>query len=70
MENCIKNVESDVYANIYSDHYPVWATYKLKLRKNVKFQPAKPKYIKPNKEDAAKFNSIMEEKLRNIDPRE
>ena len=69
-KNTVKNIETDIYANITSDHYPQWSTIQTKLQAITKQRTARPKYIKCTDQQRSDFNHNIEEQVHNQDPSE
>ena len=58
MENAVRNIETDVGANISSDHVPVVAKLRIKLKKKEETPEPRKKLVftKPTEEERAAFD--------------
>ena len=61
-KNTVMNVETDMYANITSDHFPQRSTIKTKLKAITKQETARPKYLKCTEEQNHQFNRMLTQK--------
>ena len=61
-KNTVKDVESDHTANINSDHYPVIARIRAKLKAIHRGHKNRPKYDKCDKAQKEKINNLLQDK--------
>jgi len=63
-KNCVKNCQSDIYAGITTDHYPLIATFAINLKKmQSQAQKAQRKYKNMTIEENQKFNTEVSRTL-------
>ena len=66
-KNSILNVQSDPMANVDSDHYPVWANYRTKLRKLKGHEQGRTRYHEPTLTEKHDFNKKAREEMDNTE---
>ena len=58
-KNAVTNAESDPWANIPSDHYPVWANVRIKLKATVNHGKQRNKYLTCNELERSRYNDHL-----------
>ncbi len=68
LKNAIKNVESDVQANIISDHYPLIADIEqhLKVHRITGTKAPKVEWVKATEEDKEEYNKQLLQLIRQL----
>ena len=57
--NSIKDVKSDMKANIQTDHFPLLIKIRTKLSRTIKKKKAQTRYLKPVGEEIEKYNQEL-----------
>ena len=65
MENGITDIETDVYANIPSDHFPMIINFRFKLKGIHRFSKTRDKYAECTKEQREALNEDIKYMINN-----